>query len=115
MSDTLPAPTLFVTSVDYSVRHKYHTIIVVTIMADPSTGEVQHLHEYSEEQTKVLDALEAEALRLFPPSPNQHYDRHDLKLQVEQWSHTKGAHTSFHGNCFECKRAVEPRSYASIL
>jgi hypothetical protein len=38
------------------------------IMADPSP-----LDDYSDEQTKVLDAMEAEARSLFPPSSTVFY------------------------------------------
>jgi hypothetical protein len=83
-------------------------------MADSSLGErQQHLHVYTDEQTKVLDAMEADARRLFPPSTTAFYaDINTLKSAVQKWVNAKGAHTSYQGHGFGCKRAVQPKSFA---
>jgi hypothetical protein len=53
--------------------------IGIIIMADPSLGEAQQPqpHDYSDEETKVLDAMEAEARLLFPPSSAVFYENID--------------------------------------
>jgi hypothetical protein len=82
-------------------------------MADSSLGEVQqHLHVYTDEQTKVLDAMEVEARLKFPPSTTAFYaDINTLKSAVQKWAHAKGFHTSYHGHGLWCKRAEQPKSF----
>jgi hypothetical protein len=81
-------------------------------MAESSVVEAQQLHDYSDEETKVLDIMEAEAHRLFSPSSPVFYANIDtLKSAVQQWAIAKGAHTSYQGHGFWCKRADQPRSF----
>jgi hypothetical protein len=87
-------------------------------MADPSLGEAQQPqpHDYSDEETKVLDALEAEARRLFPPSSTVFYENIDtLKSAVQQWSNAKGSQLSHHSHKIACKRATAPPSFKKAL
>jgi hypothetical protein len=115
------APRLFyLVSLTSDHHHIYHPII----MADPSSsssslllGEAaqqqpQQPQVYSDEQTKVLDVMEAEAHRLFPPSSTVYYANIDtLKAAVQKWAHSQGAHTSHQGRGFWCKRAAQPKSF----
>jgi hypothetical protein len=92
--------------------------IGIIIMADPSLGEAQQPqpHDYSDEETKVLDAMEAEARRLFPPSSTVFYENIDtLKSAVQQWPNAKGAQLSHHSHKIACKRATAPPSFKKAL
>jgi hypothetical protein len=90
-------------------------------MADPYLGEEQppqlpgqdqQPHDYSDEQTKVLDAMEAEARRLFPPSSTVYYENIEtLKSAVQQWSNAKGAQICHDSHNLECKRATASPRY----
>jgi hypothetical protein len=84
---------------------------------DPFDGEQQQpacaSYSYTEEQIKVLDELEAEARRLFPPSDTEYVyqDVNALKAAITNWSSSKGAHMCAYGKGFFCRRAPEPPSY----
>jgi hypothetical protein len=83
------------------------SIMADIIMADPSP-----LDDYSDEQTKVLDAMEAEARSLFPPSSTVYYANvATLQSAVQQWANAKGAQTSYQSHGFWCKRAAAPPAF----
>ena len=95
----------------------FHTgsICIAAAMADPVSVDVAQrpaVHIYSKEEITVLDELEVEAHRLFPPSLVNFYPNVTaLKAAVNLWSNSKGAHISHRGYTFNCSRGAPPESY----
>jgi hypothetical protein len=81
-------------------------------MADSSLGEAQQqLHVYTDKQRKVLDALEVEARKLFPPSTTVFYNISILKSKVQGWAKKHGPGTSHQGHALPCQLATQPNSW----